>query len=288
MTKKCKKFLAMLLALALCMGSTVTAFAAERESNPYTVKGKYVQELVDLNGQELANLSSEQARKLFEQAFSVSASAYTNKEIRTGLEGLAISLKFQLKMDKVKERDPSNAGSTTGSVDYSGDVGVAWVRDTTNGHSPLTLGEILSGTYTPEVDYLTWDSAASVLAASASYSEFKSILELVGTGASGSALGEAVCAALDISGAPAVIASGAVSLAVSFGWDWLQKINRASMLDCFNDMGHHDYMQVKYIVSGNTITRSYSTVYKGKSISNPFSGKYGNWFKDEYGYLYSL
>lgn len=65
----------------------------------------------------------------------------------------------------------------------NGDVGVAWTRDTTSGHSPLTLNEVLFDTYTLEVDYITWDTAASIFAASASYSAFSDLTQQVLAGA---------------------------------------------------------------------------------------------------------
>ena len=145
MTKCFKKCLSLLLAIVLCMGTTNTAFAAE-ERDPYTIEGHYVEELVQLNEEELANLPLEQAETLFEEAFAVPADNYTEDEIRLGLDGLSFGLKFQLIMDEIKKTAdtepsyPAKTRSTTSSVSYSGDIGVAWVRDTTSGHSPLTLG----------------------------------------------------------------------------------------------------------------------------------------------------
>ncbi|WP_072971537.1 hypothetical protein [Tissierella praeacuta] len=51
---------------------------------------------------------------------------------------------------EVIETQLSSPFSTTGSAQYSGNIGVAWIGDTTSGRSSLTLGEILSGTYTFE------------------------------------------------------------------------------------------------------------------------------------------
>lgn len=292
MTKCFKKCLSLLLAIVLCMGTTITAFAAE-ERDPYTIEGHYVEELVQLNEEELANLPLKQAETLFEEAFSVPADNYTEDEIRLGLDGLSFGLKFQLIMDEIKKTAdtepsyPAKTRSTTGSVSYSGDIGVAWVRDTTSGHSPLTLGEILSGTYTLEVDFITWDTAAAILASSASYDAFKDLVELVGTGAAGSALGAYICSVLGITGAPATVASVAVGAAVGLGWNWLKSIDRSNMYDCFKGMSKNQYMKVQFMWSGNMVNKFYTTVSKGRSISNPFPGTYGDWYKNDFGYLYS-
>ena len=93
MTKCFKKCLSLLLAIVLCMGTTITAFAAE-ERDPYTIEGHYVEELVQLNEEELANLPLEQAETLFEEAFAVPADNYTEDEIRLGLDGLSFCLLY--------------------------------------------------------------------------------------------------------------------------------------------------------------------------------------------------
>lgn len=298
MKKLATKIMSFILVLSLSIPMTMTAFAAERD--PYSVKGKYVQELIDLDKEQIQELSINEAEGLFEKAFSVPADDYTENEIRLGLDGLAFGLKFQKAMDEIKaavETQPSSPYSnsivtpfsTTGSVQYSGNIGVAWVRDTTSGHSPLTLGEILSGTYTLEVDFLTWDTAAAILAASANYNAFQDLVELVATGAAGTALSAYICGVLGITGGPATITSVAVGAVVGLGWNWLKNIDRSRMYDTFSSMSKskNQYMKVEFMWSSNMVNKFYSTVSKTSSISNPFPKLYGDWYKDKYGYLYS-
>lgn len=290
--KMYKKIISLILVMTICIASSATVFATERR-NPDSVEGQYVEELVQINQDELSNLTTEEAKLMFEKAFLVPANDYTEDEIRQGLDGLAFGLKFQVAMEEIKETvetEPSlpyEMRSTTGGKKYSGDVGVAWVRDTTKGHSPLTLGEILSGTYTLEVDYITWDTAASILASSANYDAFKDLVELVGVGAAGTALSSYICSILGITGGPATVASVAVGAVVGLGWNWLNKIDRSNMLSCFNDLSKNQYMKVQFMWSSNMVNKFYTRVSKGSSISNPFPGTYGDWYSDKFGYLYN-
>ncbi|PXV85412.1 hypothetical protein C8E03_11748 [Lachnotalea glycerini] len=295
MLKILKKTMALLLSTTLAFSMTSVSFAAEKaDIDPYTIEGHYVQELVDLNSEQLDTISLSNAQDLFEEAFKVSASNYTEDEVRLALDGLAFSLKFQ---NQINEKNASTGNrytypalsSSKNGVTYTGDIGVSWVRDTTSGHSPLTLGEILSGTYTLEVDYLTWDTAVSILAASANYNAFQDLKELYATGAAGTALGAFICKALSITGWQATVASVAVGATVGFGWNWLKSIDRSNMYSCFNGMqkDKNKYMKVQFMWSSNMVNKFYSTVSKSKTISNPFSGTYGNWHKGKIGYLYS-
>lgn len=290
--KEIKRFVSLVLAFCMLTLTPLTALAAE-ERDPYTIEGQYVEELVQLSEEALEGLPIEQAEVLFEKAFSVPPNNYTEDEVRLGLDGLAFALKFQAAMDEIKktvETEPSYPAatrSTTGSVSYSGNVGVAWIRDTTTGHSPLTLGEILSGTYTLEVDYITWDTAASILASSANYNAFEDLVSLVAAGATGTALSVYICSVLNLTGGPATVASVAVGAVVGLGWNWLSKIDRSNMYNCFTGMSSNQYMKVQFMWSGNMVNKFYTTVSKGSTISNPFSGTYGDWYKDTFGYLYS-
>lgn len=152
MKKLATKIMSLVLILSLSISMTMPAFAVE--DDPYSIESRYVQELIDLDEEQIKALSIEEAKVLFEKGFSVQVNNYTEDEIRLALDGLAFSLKFQEAMAEIKEvieTQPSSPFSnsivtpfsTTGSVQYSGNIGVAWIRDTTSGRSPLTLGEIL-------------------------------------------------------------------------------------------------------------------------------------------------
>lgn len=167
-----KKIVSFLLVLSMIWAISATAFAQQKQ-DPNNIVGHYVEELVIMSDEELASLSLVEASLLFEKAFHVSSNSYSEDEIRMGISGLSFGLKFQSAMDLFRTAQEENIYSpcgvqpTTGGQYYSGKIGVAWTRDTSSDRSPLTLAEIFSGTYTLEVDFLTWDTAATILAASA-------------------------------------------------------------------------------------------------------------------------
>lgn len=297
-----KKFLSAFLALIMIFSISAPAFAANKGDttvDPYTIEGQYVQELVDLSEDEITELSLEDASTLFEEAFSVSALDYSEDEIRLALDGLSFGLKFQNDMNKIKENveyesyDPTapTTFSTKSGKYYTGSVGVAWTRDTTSGHSPLTLGELLSGTYTLEVDYITVDTASSILASSADYNSYKDLAELVAVGAASSVLTNKVVAILKLAGWKATIASVAVGTAVGFGWNWLKNIDRSRMYDVFTTMdksaSKKDIMKVQFMWSGNMVNKFYTKMTRTNTLPNPFPDMYGTWYTNKYGYLYS-
>lgn len=306
LNKLLSRITCLILSVVVASSMSLPVFAAERDNmtasvtDPYTITSHYVEDLVTLSQEEIKALPIDSARDLFEEAFLVPSTSYSDEEVMLALEGLGFGLKFEQAMQEAKattEYEPcvpigssfAQPNSITSGVSYSGGVGVAWVRDTTSGHSPLTLGEILSGTYTLEVDYITWDTAASVLTGSASYNAYSSLASQVAAGAGGAALAAYICSVLGISGGPATVVSTAVSIAVGWGWDWLSKIDRSRMKTCFDGMSKAktQYMKVQFMWSSNMVNKFYSVVTKTSTISNPFPGTYGNWYKNKYGYLYS-
>ena len=289
MKKISTRMMSLALCLAMLLSMSVTAFAygesTAEVADPYTIEGKYVQELLVLDESEISALTISDANELFEEAFGVSAKAYTEDEIRLALDGWAFFLKYQAFNAVMR----AAAASTTSDKYYYGSIGLVWTRDTTRGNSPLTLGEILSGVYTLEVDYISWKTAASILAASASYSTYSNLVNSMGAGVTGSALSVIICSALGITaGGPATIASTIVGVAVGFGWNWLSAIERDRMYSCFEDMGQNDYMRVQFMWASNMVNRFYE-VYTPSSycFKNPFPGKYGTWQTHTYGYLYN-
>jgi len=230
------------------------------------------------------NFSNESANSLAESQKILVASLDNNLARLApeyhGLGGAALRLNFE------RPERPLPLDSTT----YSGEVGVAWVRDTTASGSPLTVGELISDTYTLEVDYLTWDTAAAILAASADYDIYKDIVEQLAVCATGTALAAYICPVLGIpAGTVTTIASVAVGAAVGVGWNWLKSMDRDNMYNCFVNMNtsKDQYMKVQFMWSSNIINRLYSIVPKTDVILSPFPGTYCNWHNDTYGYLYS-
>lgn len=297
MKKLFKKFLCFSLVTTLVLGSSLTAFANEEEyiSDPYTIEGQYVQELVDFSAEKITALPLSEAKTLFEKAFIVSADNYSEDEIRLGLDGLAFGLKFQTDMEEIKaiiETEPAykpvDSRSFAGDKYYAGNIGVAWTRDIRNGYSPLTLGEILSGTYTLEVDYITWNTAATILTASLNQSSFNQLVNYVGSSATGTVIGSYIVKALGLKGKIAVVSSVIVGAAVAKGWDWYRSIDRDNMNNCFQRMDQNNQlMKVQFKWSGNMVNKIYTTIPKSTTMSNPFPGTYADWHVDQYGYMYN-
>ncbi len=267
-------FLAFMLTLT-CLPATSLA-----APDPYKVSANHVQELVDLDADSIASLSLADVSNLFGQAFNVSSDIYTEEQIRSAVQGLSFALKAERLRGIV-------ASSTQDGTTYDGDVGLAWIRDTVE--SPLTLGEILAG-YTLEVDYLCWETVATLLATSSSEVNFLHFLELLLVGASGAELGAAVVEALKLTGITANIATLVVATACAFGWDYLKSIDRQNMQRCFSDMSQSDMMEVHfaYTPSIGMVTKIYSCFQADEGyIENPFPTKYGEWRFNEYACLYS-
>ncbi len=282
------KVLSILLCLIMVFSLTTTGFAAEIQIDPYSVEGVYVEKLVTLSEEEIAALPLNDAQELFEEAFLISSEGFTEDEVRLALDGWSYALKVQTVMDTVREVERIAASSTTSDKTYYGSIGLAWVRDTTSSGTPLTLGEILSGVYTLEVDYISWKTAATILAASSDYDIYEDLVGQVASGASGTVLGAIVCSALGITGTPATITSAIVGIAVSFGWSWLDNIDRDNMYECFEDMDEDEYMKVQFMWASDMVNKFY-TSYSPSSYTfeNPFPGTYGTWYTGTYGYLYS-
>lgn len=281
-----KKFICSFLSLVIIFSLTTSAFGydAANEYDPARIDAQYVQELVDLKQEEIAALPLEQAEQLFEKAFNVSAKDYTENEIRMVLDGLGYGLKFQIYTNVANTF--FNVRSVKGhSVGYYGDIGVAWTRDTSK--SPLTLQELLSGMYTLEVDYLTWESAASILTASISQSTFDKLADLVATGVSSTVLGNFIATSLELTGTSVSVASVVASVVIGFGWDWLRNLDRNSMLSVFQAMSHTNKLKVEFMWTSNAVTRIYTSIPKTNIIANPYPDVYSDWTIDTYGILYN-
>jgi hypothetical protein len=216
-----KKFLSVLIVSALLLTMSAMALATEGEAaDPYAAEAVYVQELADITDEEIAELSLTEAETLFEQAFGVDADNFAEEEIRAVITGLSFAFKFQNEVQARKESEPSEVisvapsggrtRSSTFALAYSGSVGAAWVRDISAGKSPLTVSESLLNSYTLEVDYLTWDTTATLLVESGSYVWYQDLQLLLAQGATGSALSAYVIAALGLGGPIAAVAAIAI------------------------------------------------------------------------------
>ena len=96
-----KKITALFLSLVMLFALSVPAFAAEPDVtyDPYSIDANYVQELVDLSQEEIAALPLDQAKELFEKAFSVSANDYILITINFILYSISIFLLVKIQSD---------------------------------------------------------------------------------------------------------------------------------------------------------------------------------------------
>lgn len=296
----CVLFMFALLSMSekMAMASISIDVGSGANEDLYAIEGQYVPELVEMEQETLDRMSIEEASRLFEKAFHVDSAGFSEKEIRMGVNGLSFALRFQgfietfdnsIQLDSLPARNRAKAVPAEDGCRYSGSKGVAWVRKTSTGYSPLTLGEILSGVYTLEVDYLTWDTVAAMLAASADYNAFKDLAELVAVGAGGAALAKAICTLLGITaGAIPTITSVAVGAVVGLGWNWLKSIDRSNMYKAFKKMSNAktQYMKIQFLWASDMVNKCYSIVPKTEVIPNPFPGICGEWFTNRYGYMY--
>jgi hypothetical protein len=188
----------------------------------------------------------------------------------------------------------AEAVSTTDNLDsYTGNIGVAWVRDTSPGRSPITFSEAFSGVYTLEVDFLAYHQAAAILAASKSFKSFTALSDAAGSGAS-----SVICSSLGIGDIS--VPSETVRSVVALGWPCLSSIDRDKMYNTFVYMAHSDLMKVHCMMAGGMAIKGYSIystttklnpdtqTYTYSNIANPSAGKYGFWRTDEFGCLFTL
>lgn len=280
-----KKILSVLLVFVMLFSTSATAFATEISQNPDEIYASSVPELKGMSFEQIETFSDNELDYFFEKAFPLDADNYTHEEKLSVVKSISVAESYQ---------SLARAASTTSNLSsYTGNEGVAWVRDTTSGHSPLTFGEALSGTYTLEVDYLTYKMAVTIYAAGSDYNFFTS-LKNAGTTSVASAL---ICAKMGLS--DLVIPSVIVSIVVGMGWDALSALDRSAMKDVLDQMSYSSMMKVTFMTANNILTKCYSlyspsTTYNSaadnftyKNIANPYSGKYGFWYTDQVGYLYS-
>ncbi len=92
-----RKILLLVLSFALVLTAPIAALEARSAPSvdARNITANYVQELVDLDIDEIPLLTDDEANRLFEKAFEVSASTYSKAEVRTALTGLSYALKFE-------------------------------------------------------------------------------------------------------------------------------------------------------------------------------------------------
>ncbi|MBF4692006.1 hypothetical protein [Fusibacter ferrireducens] len=294
-----KRILALVLITFLMMNSSLLAIADTRENN---IKDSIYIDLEKASGltMDIINSSSEKDIDLyFESIFSTKASMWRSEEKYDALERvIALNNSFKSPEYQVFSRysqEFESASVTSRSAingcTYTGSKGVSWVRDTTSNGTPLSWGELISGVYTLEVDFLPYNVVATLYALSTDKSFFE-MVKNAGTTATASAL---ICKKAGIKG---VIGGGVIGFCVSLGWDLLSLLDRNALRDMMESMVLSDLMRVDFVTASNMVTKCYSKYttsvewidskqcFKYLNIANP-TGKAGNWHGGEPGYLYS-
>lgn len=230
---------------------------------------------------------------MFDYKVSADDDSYTEK--LSAVEAVALVGKFEQATEQYGIATRATSSTKSNLSSYTGNKGVAWVRDTQK--SPLTFGEALSGTYTLEVDYITYYQAVSIYALSSDYNFFNSVKNAAST-AIASAL---ICAKLKLP-ADATIPATAISFAVSLGWDLLSALDRSNMNHAIQNMTYTSLMKVYFMTANNYLTRVYesydlpssnvtwvssSGAFKYKNIPIPYD-LYGTWYLNTIGKLYRL
>ncbi len=288
------KILSFILVIVITITYNVSVLAMEYDVRSqidlYQYDANYVEKLDILNENEIENLKTTEANELFEEAFNISSKYFTEKEVRLAIEewSSVIKLNSLSKTQKSTSTYLKTAStSTKGNKTYTGNVGLAWIRDTTSKGSPLSLGEIISGCYTIEVDYLPWETVATILAAASKETVFDRLKVWALGGVSSTLLTTLVCTSLGITGAPATITAVIVSAVVSIGWGLLKQLDKNRMSDAFNKMKKNEWLRADFMTYDHQIYRHYKS-YKPVShvFKNPFN-QYGKWYSNDYGIKYS-
>lgn len=292
-----KRFISLLLSVAILLTVSVPALAAEQSVNPDELYATMIPEVTNMTREEVDNLPEEQIDRYFEQAFDnkVSAEDYSYSEKLSAVEAVALVGKFEQATEQYGIATRATTSTKSNLSSYTGSKGVVWVRDTQK--SPLSFGEALSGTFTLEVDYLTYYQAVSIYALSSDFNFFTSVKNAAGTAAA-SAL---ICAKLKLP-ADATIPAAAISFAISLGWDILGALDRSNMNKALQEMKYTSLMKVYFMTANNFLTRVYECynlpsgnvswvasveAFKYKNIPIPYD-LYGTWYPGVVGKLYKL
>lgn len=279
-----KKSLSIILALLLCLSLITPTFAVYQDKSSYDdVPAKYVQELVDLTEEELQTLPAESIETLFVKAFeNVPTSLYTESEMRSILSALSYGLKWSNNVKRTR------AVSTNSSYNYTGDIGVAWIRDTDK--SPFTLGELAGGFYSLEYDFLSPETISVIIAAGSSQSNFQKLQNAIISNLGDKKVSELVGEILRSLGVPepfVEVSTDVVSRVLSDGYEWVSTADRNGLIAMAESARASEYVRVEFMYNQNSnmVSRISSYVNRG-TLQNPSGDKYGFWYPGQYGINY--
>lgn len=134
-----KRFISLLLSVAILLTVSVPALAAEQSVNPDELYATMIPEVTNMTREEVDNLPEEQIDRYFEQAFDnkVSAEDYSYSEKLSAVEAVALVGKFEQATEQYGIATRATTSTKSNLSSYTGSKGVAWVRDTQNLRFPL-------------------------------------------------------------------------------------------------------------------------------------------------------
>lgn len=276
-----KKTISFILALAMVF-SLVTMLPAYADSMDELgdTTAERVPELAQITEEEIDAMGRETANEWFSKAFpTVDPWILDEISVRNSLKTLACFENYWQNRGEALTASAyaANAVSTQGSHYYSGEIGVAWVRDFNK--SPLTLSETVSLTYSFEFDWICRSQLATWLAL-----QDKSFFEEVATMLAEQGMSAAVAYVISLLGATG-LAAVAIAAAVSFYFNVVGELATQDMErlnSICNTMSDNQYMNVKYAYYNNYMIKDRYIVSRTNIISNPCPGVYGFWYDDEY------
>lgn len=282
--KKAISFI-LVLAMVFSLATMLPAYADSMDELGDT-PAERVPELAQITEEEIDAMDRETANEWFSKAFpTVDPWVLDEISIKNSLKSLAFFEDYwQNRGEKlVSSLRSSNATSTKGtSYYYYGDVGVCWVRDFSQGKSPLTLSETISLTYIVEYSYITWESLDLMYKLQDQDILNQVLAAMVSGGVAYAA--EVLLKALGLVGAQVTIPLAVLGVVLTL----LPKLdfNAKAVKSIYDSMDHEDdYMFVEFSYSANVPIRVRGCITRQNPIPNPQPGLYGTWIPDEYHYV---
>lgn len=274
-----KKTISFILVLAMVFSlATMLPVYADSMDELGDTTAERVPELAQITEEEIDAMDRETANEWFSKAFpTVDPWILDETSIKNSLKTLASFENYwQNRGEKLTaSARAANAVSTQGSHYYSGQIGVAWVRDFDK--SPLTLSETVSLTYSFEFDWISRTQLATWIAL-----QDKSLFEEISIIVAEEGISAAASYLISLLGIPYAGAI-AFALGVYFGIvGMLSSSDMQQLNNICNTMSDNQYMNVKYAYYSNYMIKDRYVVSKTNVISNPCPGVYGFWYDDEY------
>jgi len=293
-----KKFVSVLLCVAMAMMMCIPTFASNSPVDPDEVYAEFIPELAQYTPEEIENLSEDEIEAMFTEVFSVSSSEIPGIDPYVALKNLVNFYHAYNELQGPSLQGASNSVSTKNGVDsYTGFVGVGWERDFDK--SPLSLNEVVNNWWVISVSYAT-KHAARVIGACEDPSVMQQLAEYIAAGVAENTIREYFATLYPtIPAYKLYISSALVAFSLTYIYDFLST-NECSLVAYHHDkMGDHQMLEIVYTWTGSSFiftyerkTFDYSSVhdpyidqivYTYKNIPNPVPNCYGFWTEDELG-----